>query len=71
MVIAQKRALKTYQWALQHKKGMTAGGDVHKLIDLGRCVICSKGKTIKEVLDSIKYKKTSVIGSPLSIQNIL
>lgn len=61
---SQKRAVKAYHWAIKYKKGICGGSDAHELSNLGRCVMCSKGKTIKEVLESIKKNETSVIGLP-------
>lgn len=63
---SKTRSLKSYQWVLKYKKGMTAGSDSHKLSKIGRGVVCSKGKTIKGVLESIKRRETLVRGLPLS-----
>ncbi|MBW2990099.1 PHP domain-containing protein [Candidatus Woesearchaeota archaeon] len=67
-----KRALK---WALKRNKVFIAGSDTHTLNGLGNAVVVSKAKTVKGFLDSIKNKKSFVIGKetkfPTAFRNSL
>jgi len=64
----KRKTLKSYKWALKYEKGITAGSDAHKLRDIGKCLTCSKEKTMKCFLDSVKKRKTFVMGSVLSFK---
>jgi len=68
---SEKKAIKTYRWAMNYKKGLSAGSDAHTLNDVGKCVTYCKGNTIKEALDSIKAKETFVTGVAFSTRGIL
>ncbi len=61
----KSKTLKSNEWASKYKKGTTAGSDAHKLRDVGKCLTCSKEKTVKCFLDSVKNRRTFVIGSVL------
>lgn len=68
---SKKRALKSYKWALEYKKGAIGGSDAHKIGEVGKCVTCCREKTIEEVLDSIKKNETLVVGTSLSHKEII
>jgi len=68
---SKSKALKSYKIAIKYKKPITAGSDAHILSKVGKCLTCSKGKTTKEILDSIKNKQTSAIGLTLSLKEKL
>lgn len=54
-----KKALK---WAVNAKKGFTAGSDAHVLTELGNGLVASKADNIEGFLNSIKKKKNFIIG---------
>ena len=64
-------------WAEELNKATIGGSDAHTLGSLGSVVTVSEGSTVEEVLNAIKRKKTSVVGSeakfyqrPLSVAKI-
>ncbi|MEK6867332.1 MAG: PHP domain-containing protein [Nanoarchaeota archaeon] len=50
-------------WAEELDKATIGGSDAHTISSLGSVVTVSEGSTVEEVLNAIKKKKTSVVGS--------
>ncbi len=59
-----KKALKL---AYEYSLGMIGGSDAHSKADVGRVVTYSDASTIDEFLHDIKNKKTSVVGTEVSL----
>lgn len=68
---SKNRAIELHELAKRYKTGIVGGSDAHVLEEIGNCVMCSKGKSVKEAIESVKKKKNLVVGLPISGKKVV